>query len=162
MISTVVCLTMLGLSRTLTRTARVPPGHPAVRISAFVLLASSYLAAIVCGGLTIALPLSPAQSPNRIIAVIVVASLLTVTAILIAARREVRRARLGGWSDVGTLDAGWKWGLIYNNPADPALWVPKRVGIGWTLNFGHPWGWPVMVLLIAGPLLLVAVAIAVA
>ena len=162
MISTVVCLTMLGLSRTLTRRARVPPDHPAVRISAFVLLASSYLAAIVCGGLTIALPLSPVESPKRMIAVIVVASLLTVTAILVAARREVRRARLDGWSDVGMRDEGWKWGLIYNNPADPALWVPKRVGIGWTLNFGHPWGWPVMILLIAGPLLLAAVAIAVA
>ena len=156
LIGTVICLTMLGLSRTLTRTARVPRDHPAVRISAFVLLASSYLAAIVCGGLTIALPLSPVQSPYRLIAVVVVASLLTVTLILVAARREVRRARLGGWSDVGTRDEGWKWGLIYNNPADPALWVPKRVGIGWTLNFGHPWGWPVMVLLIAGPLLVVA------
>ena len=35
MISTVVCLTMLGLSRTLTRTARVPPDHPAVRRRAY-------------------------------------------------------------------------------------------------------------------------------
>lgn len=32
----------------------------------------------------------------------------------------------------------WKAGLIYNNPNDPDLWVKKRTGLGWTINFGHP------------------------
>lgn len=31
----------------------------------------------------------------------------------------------------------WKAGLIYYNPNDPDIWVKKRVGIGWTLNFAH-------------------------
>jgi uncharacterized membrane protein len=31
----------------------------------------------------------------------------------------------------------WKAGLIYNNPNDPDIWVQKRFGIGWTLNFAH-------------------------
>ena len=154
MISAIVCLSMLALSRTVRRTARVPPNHPAVRISAFALLASSYLAAIICGGLTIALPLSPV-SPTRVIAVIVVGSLLTMTAILLAARREIGRAAREGSGDPA-LDAGWKWGLIYNNPADPALWVPKRVGIGWTINRGHPQGWPMLIVVVVGSLLLIA------
>jgi uncharacterized membrane protein len=32
----------------------------------------------------------------------------------------------------------WPGGIFYNNPDDPALFVPKRFGLGWTLNFGHP------------------------
>jgi len=35
-------------------------------------------------------------------------------------------------------DRYWYAGLWYNNPDDPALFVPKRFGFGWTLNFGHP------------------------
>jgi uncharacterized membrane protein len=34
-------------------------------------------------------------------------------------------------------DEFWKWGIMYNNPNDPTIWVEKRVGIGWTLNFAH-------------------------
>ena len=32
-------------------------------------------------------------------------------------------------------------GIFYSNPDDPALFVPKRFGIGYTLNFGNPWSW---------------------
>ncbi|MBA2393495.1 MAG: hypothetical protein H0V70_12235 [Ktedonobacteraceae bacterium] len=35
-------------------------------------------------------------------------------------------------------DRYWSGGFLYNNPDDPAMFVPKRFGIGWTLNFGHP------------------------
>jgi len=35
-------------------------------------------------------------------------------------------------------DSYWKLGMIYYNPLDPAIMVPKRMGIGWTLNFGRP------------------------
>jgi len=43
-----------------------------------------------------------------------------------------------------TPDECWKGGLVYYNRADPALWVEKRFGIGWTLNFGNPRSWMVM------------------
>lgn len=42
-------------------------------------------------------------------------------------------------------------GIAYNNPDDPRLWVPKLSGIGSTLNFAHPWAWPVMLALLALP-----------
>lgn len=32
----------------------------------------------------------------------------------------------------------WRLGQLYNNPADPALFVPTRDGRRWTLNFGRP------------------------
>jgi uncharacterized membrane protein len=50
----------------------------------------------------------------------------------------------------------WR-GVIYVNRDDPALFVPKRFGIGWTLNFGRPASWIVLgalvAVVIAGPLL---------
>ncbi|HVV11792.1 DUF1648 domain-containing protein [Amycolatopsis sp.] len=35
-------------------------------------------------------------------------------------------------------DRFWKLGLLYVNCADHAILVPKRFGIGWTLNLGNP------------------------
>ena len=34
--------------------------------------------------------------------------------------------------------AVWRLTHLYFNPADPALFVPTRRGVGWTLNFGRP------------------------
>lgn len=38
-------------------------------------------------------------------------------------------------------DARWVLGLFYYNPGDPSVFVEKRSGIGYTVNFGHPLGW---------------------
>ncbi|GCE20812.1 DUF5808 domain-containing protein [Dictyobacter kobayashii] len=35
-------------------------------------------------------------------------------------------------------DQYWYAGFFYSNPNDPELFVPRRFGFGWTLNFGHP------------------------
>jgi uncharacterized membrane protein len=35
-------------------------------------------------------------------------------------------------------DQYWYGGIFYNNPDDPAVFVPKRYGLGWTVNFGNP------------------------
>lgn len=32
----------------------------------------------------------------------------------------------------------WRFGQLYRNPEDPALFVPTRNGRRWTLNFGRP------------------------
>jgi uncharacterized membrane protein len=32
----------------------------------------------------------------------------------------------------------WKWGIVYFNLKDSRIIIPKRTGIGWTLNFAHP------------------------
>ena len=44
-------------------------------------------------------------------------------------------------------DDGYR-GIFYCNPDDPALLVPKRFGIGYTLNFGNPRSWVVLALIV--------------
>ena len=50
-------------------------------------------------------------------------------------------------------DKNWKWGIFYINRNNPEILVPKRYGIGYTLNFGNSWSW--------GALALILIAIAV-
>ena len=38
-------------------------------------------------------------------------------------------------------DRYWKLGVFYVNPNDPALFLPERFGIGWTINWGRPAAW---------------------
>jgi uncharacterized membrane protein len=52
---------------------------------------------------------------------------------------------------------GWK-GIIYKNPADPRVWVPKHFGIGMTLNYAHPSAWWITALLIGIPIIVVLLA----
>ena len=42
-------------------------------------------------------------------------------------------------------DCFWKLGVFYVNAHDPSLFVPKRFGVGWTVNFGRPSAWALMV-----------------
>jgi uncharacterized membrane protein len=49
----------------------------------------------------------------------------------------------------------YHWGLFYVNAADPRLWVPKRLGLGWTLNFAHGISWFILALLILPPVILI-------
>jgi uncharacterized membrane protein len=51
-------------------------------------------------------------------------------------------------------DRYWYGGFFYSNPDDPALFVEKRYGLGWTLNFGHPQAKLVMIGLLVGILVL--------
>ena len=53
---------------------------------------------------------------------------------------------------------GWR-GVLYVNPADPRLVVPKRSGLGWTFNFARPSAWVLLTVLLLGPLLFVAVLV---
>lgn len=47
-----------------------------------------------------------------------------------------------------TPDQCWKAGMFYVNPDDPAILVEKRFGIGYTLNFGRPAAWILMMLIL--------------
>ena len=42
----------------------------------------------------------------------------------------------------------WKWGIFYVNRENPDLFVPKRYGIGYTLNFGNRWSRGVLALIL--------------
>lgn len=41
-------------------------------------------------------------------------------------------------------DQYWKLGIFYYNPDDPALFVEKRFGIGWTNNFARSVSWVIL------------------
>src|SRR5690606_38624665 len=43
-------------------------------------------------------------------------------------------------------DAHWKGGLFYFNKNDPSIFVEKRFGVGWTLNFANPIGYIITLL----------------
>ncbi len=46
-------------------------------------------------------------------------------------------------------DSCWKLGAIYYNPADPSIFIPKRFGIGYTVNFGNVRSWILLALILA-------------
>lgn len=48
----------------------------------------------------------------------------------------------------------WKGGILYYNPNDAALFVEKRDGLGYTLNFANIWSW----MLLLGLVLVIASA----
>lgn len=48
-------------------------------------------------------------------------------------------------------DIYWKAGVFYVNKNDPSIFVEKRFGVGWTLNYGNPIGY----LIIFVPLLII-------
>jgi uncharacterized membrane protein len=62
-----------------------------------------------------------------------------------SAGREDSRTRISNTDD----DIYWKLGQFYVNPKDPAVFVEKRFGIGWTVNFGNVLGWVFFGVLIA-------------
>lgn len=72
---------------------------------------------------------------------------------LYAARRGEGAA--GGALGDRTADVHWKMGLFYYNPADPAVFIEKRFGIGYTMNMARPVVWSMLGALLLLPLLLI-------
>lgn len=48
-------------------------------------------------------------------------------------------------------DSHWKAGVFYVNKNDPSIFVEKRFGVGWTINFGNPIGYFILL----GPIALI-------
>jgi uncharacterized membrane protein len=63
-----------------------------------------------------------------------------------------QRTEVGDIND----DDYWKLGMLYFNPKDPSIFVPKRIGIGWTLNFGHPVSFIMLLAILVIPLVVVS------
>jgi uncharacterized membrane protein len=77
---------------------------------------------------------------------------LALLAGALGARRSARQLAEQGQS----LPKGYG-PLIYRNPEDPRLIVPKLVGIGWTFNFAHRSAWLLLALLLLPVLVVLAV-----
>lgn len=130
------------------------------------LLATEYLVVLVSIQVSL-LPLAAAAAggaagPPRIAPFVALILIFVVTVTIILARlgrgarieaaRDGAARRQPGGGPVGSPESSWKAGVFYVNPDDPALFVPKRFGIGYTLNFAHPLSWLILGLSILAPL----------
>jgi len=121
-----------------------------VHLLRLVSLAVTLLLAI----LAVTLPLGPHLGPG---AIVLLAFVLVGGAIgfgAVGATRAMTQAKAG---DPVRLK-GYR-GLFYYDRDDRRLWVPKVLGIGWTVNFAPPFAWPGMVVLLGVPLGLAAAAV---
>ncbi len=73
---------------------------------------------------------------------VIVVPILAGVAVTITVLGRHNRVRVENDEDTGIAhrddDKYWRNGLFYVNREDPALFVPRRFGIGWSLNFGNP------------------------
>lgn len=103
--------------------------------------------------------LAPAASGAMSIAV--VAMVVLVFALLVLFLMRYRRASTAASGspavphvtraatpDAPDDDRFWKLGVFYVNRNDPATMVPKRFGVGWTVNLGSPGGMAVGILIV--------------
>lgn len=52
-------------------------------------------------------------------------------------------------------DRYWKLGQFYVNKNDPAIFIEKRFGVGWTNNWAHPISWFLMIAVLLLPILII-------
>lgn len=57
------------------------------------------------------------------------------------------------------LSEHYRWGLFYVNAEDTRIWVPKQLGVGWTLNFGRGLSWFILVLLLLFPAIVIGLSL---
>jgi len=126
----------------------VPPELLAVQ--ATVVRAAGLAVALLTAGLALVLPLLQPRSSAPMLVAALADIALVVGGALVWATRRTRRLRAAGVA----LPEGYN-GVTYRNPRDPRLWVPKLMGIGWTINFAHRLAWPTMIALLGLPLALV-------
>lgn len=121
-----------------------------------VLLASEYVLAAVNGWVAL-LPLTGLEKPGLAAGLILgLTTLLMIALVFVLVRTGQGGSRLDGPAETGSEaptgdrsdDRYWKTGLFYVNRNDPAIFVEKRFGIGYTVNFGNPWSWAILGLII--------------
>jgi uncharacterized membrane protein len=130
-----------------------------------ILVATQYLLALQFTWIGL-MPLSnPRAGPPGVVPFLVIAlGFVVVVSVLVVSYGQggtrlagAAGSAAGGTAPVGdrTPDKYWKLGLFYVNRDDPAVFIEKRFGVGYTLNFGHPGVW-------IGLAVLVAVTVAIA
>jgi uncharacterized membrane protein len=174
LIAAVIAATMALFARLLQRQAGQihHAGVPAAaerrfrRTVLWTLLGSEYLIVAVSIWVSL-LPLAAAAAPGGTagppplapVLGLVLTFVAVVTVVLVRAGRGMARppgathpraaaAPGGGRSP----DRCWKAGIFYFNPDDPAVFVVKRIGIGYTFNFAHPVAWLLLGVGILAPL----------
>lgn len=86
------------------------------------------------------------RTPFWVISVIILLSIAAVVCLSYATIRAHSASKEIAQSRQASL---WKAGIFYWNPSDPSILVPKRFGIGYTVNFANKWSWVTLVVLLA-------------
>lgn len=138
------------------------------RANAEVLLAAIYLTAALFALIALA-PLFQGRDAMRAWLAATLGLTFVGSAALVAwlalrllplyARRREEGAEDGRPHGDRTADRHWKAGLFYYNPDDPAVFVEKRFGIGYTANMARPVVWVMLFALLVLPLLVVLLAL---
>lgn len=146
-IGALVCLLLLVSRLGISLGARrVSGGNNTVRCQTIRMLGRlGYLMSGLFSAISLG-PLYPEyMNPNWIAFIVLTGTALLIIPILRTSANSESRVE-------STPDDAWKMGLFYYNPNDPALMVEKRMGIGYTLNFGHRMSWVLMAGMLAIPL----------
>jgi uncharacterized membrane protein len=93
--------------------------------------------------ITLLLPSDTPPSPHLLVGLLLGAVVLALVAGGLGISAAMRQMAAAG----EPLPKGYG-PFLYRNPDDPRVWVPKLVGIGWTLNFAHRTAWLLMGLLL--------------
>jgi uncharacterized membrane protein len=101
------------------------------------------MAWLIAGMLSVvgALPLVHLDSAHLVVITLVYLTSLLGTAFWLSWRSGLAPGAQNAEPYDGTPDGQWYGGLVYYNPADAAVLVPKRFGFGWTLNFARSASW---------------------
>ncbi|MFN2546473.1 MAG: DUF5808 domain-containing protein [Myxococcales bacterium] len=147
LLGAVICGLMLVMQAGIRRGApRSPMRAPVLK----VVLAGEYLAALVsCGLLGASITAGRLLWPVLALAFAAILALLGYTGKIVRGlpRQPVRNP------------GAWRAGFIYVDRDDPALFVPKRFGVGYTFNFGRPAAVALSFAFLVLPLIAVLVAI---
>lgn len=172
-----MCLLFGGLAYALLRWSRPVRrgGAPGVAEEGFrrstvgVLVATQWFLAILLGWISVSSPFaSPAHDPPGAWAVVGLIIAFVAGVIVVFVRKgqggtrtmQTASASILGLEEEGrpvgdrTADRYWKAGMFYVNRDDPAIFVEKRFGIGYTVNFGRRLAWAILAAL---PLVVLAV-----
>ena len=99
-------------------------------------------AALALGGLALVRWHGTTSAERPLLGATLVAPLLVVVASLVGLNRlrEPRTRTDPAGPESPDQDDRWKLGAFYYAPDDPRFMVEKRMGLGTTVNFGHPGG----------------------
>jgi uncharacterized membrane protein len=98
-------------------------------------------------------PLAAAAAVAAAVALVVV--LVYFVAKLVGLKRRIASLRPPASAPPDRDEANWRGGgLFYYNPSDPALFVEKRFGVGYTFNFGNRRAWLYMAYIVGLPIVI--------
>ncbi|MFO0585877.1 MAG: DUF5808 domain-containing protein [Anaeromyxobacter sp.] len=144
---------MLGFS---SRRAADPRALALRGLMQWVLTGTATFLAVLFAAITLN-PLVAPDSPRLVLTVSAIGLVALLGGLGLATARLASLPSAGPGD--GTPDARWKvGGLFYVNPDDPAVFVPKRLGVGYTVNLGRPGGVIALAAMIGVPLAIALVA----